>query len=100
LDITFRKMIKRLKTDIEKLDLKIIIGTEDASLTAFLVVGISLLLSLVLKKQITDRRKQRFLVMPVYKDTNVLKINITGIFKISLIKYITSKKDMVRSSVI
>jgi len=89
-NIKFRDLIDDLKMEIQKLDLKIEIGTENAMITALSVAGISTFLSIILKEQIKDKEKQRFIVIPKYIDELVLKINVTGIFQIDLLHYIYS----------
>jgi len=89
-NIKFRDLMEDLKMEIQKLDLKIEIGTENAMITALSVAGISTFLSIILKEQIKDKEKQRFIVIPKYIDELVLKINVTGIFQIDLLHYIYS----------
>jgi len=90
-NVNFRNLIKDLKIEIEKLDLKVEIGTEDAMITAFGVAGISTFLSIFLRKEINDKNKQKFIVIPKYLDENFLKIEVSGIFHIDLLHYINSK---------
>lgn len=79
--IKLKKIIKNLKFEIKEINLKIGIGTEDASVTAISVGTISAILGILLKEK-------KFKVSPIYEDRNVLKIKLNGIFRIDLIHYI------------
>ena len=83
--------LKNIKTEIKEINLKIIIGTENASLTAFTIPVISTLVAVFLSKQIKKyNEKQVFLVEPVYLDKNLLNIEISSIFQIKMIHIINT----------
>ena len=83
--------LKKIKTEIKEINLKIIIGTENASLTAFTIPVISTLVAVFLSKQIKKyNEKQVFLVEPVYLDKNLLNIEISSIFQIKMIHIINT----------
>ena len=83
--------LKHIKTEIKEINLKIIIGTENASLTAFTIPVISTLVAVFLSKQIKKyNEKQVFLVEPVYLDKNLLNIEISSIFQIKMIHIINT----------
>ena len=83
--------LKNIKTEIKEINLKIIIGTENASLTAFTIPVISTLVAVVLSKQIKKyNEKQVFLVEPVYLDKNLINIEISSIFQIKMIHIINT----------
>lgn len=75
------KSLKDLEFEIQKIDLKVEVGTEDAALTAILVGTIAGILGIMLKDQ-------KFKILPIYQDKNVLKIKLDGIFRVNLIHYI------------
>lgn len=75
------KSLKNLQLEIKKAELKAEIGTEDAALTAISVGIIASVLGIILKKQ-------KFEIMPIYKDKNILNIKLNCIFRINLIHYI------------
>lgn len=75
------KSIKDFKFETKKVDLNVEIGTEDAALTAISVGIISSVLGIILKKQ-------KFKVLPLYQDKNILNIKLNGIFRVDLIHYI------------
>lgn len=78
------ELIKGLKDfdfEIVKADLKVKIGLQDAALTAISVGIIAGILGIILKKQ-------KFEILPVYQDKNILNIKLNGIFRLNLIHYI------------
>lgn len=78
------ELIKGLKDfdfEIVKADLKVKIGLQDAALTAILVGIIASILGIILKKQ-------KFEILPVYQEKNILNIKLNGIFRVNLIHYI------------
>ena len=78
------KLIKGLKDfdfEIVKADLKVKIGLQDAALTAISVGIIAGILGIILKKQ-------KFEILPVYQEKNILNIKLNGIFRVNLIHYI------------
>ena len=70
-NIKFRDLIDDLKMDIEKIDLEVEVGTENAMITAFLVTAISTFLSILLRKQIKDKNKPKNII--VFKIKNIKK---------------------------
>ena len=83
--------LKNIKTEIKEINLKIRIGTENASLTAFTIPVISTFIAMFLSKQIKKYNdKQVFLVAPVYLDKNLLNIEISSIFQIKMIHIINT----------
>ena len=78
--------LKNIRTEIKEINLKISIGTENASLTAFVIPVISTLLAIILSKQIN----KSFLVTPVYIDQNLINIEGSGIFEIKMIHIINT----------
>ena len=92
------------KIAIEYINLKIEIGTESASLTSILVPAISTIIAIILRKKVKKFENQTFIVNPVYKDQNLIKISLTGIFEIKKIHiiniiYIFIKKRRVEKNV-
>lgn len=83
--------LKNIKTEIKEINLKILIGTENASLTAFTIPIISTIVAMVLSKQIKKYNdNQVFSVEPVYLDKNLLNIDISSIFQIKMIHIINT----------
>ena len=83
--------LKNIRTEIKEINLKISIGTENSSLTAFVIPVISTLLAIILSKQINKyNNKQVFCVVPVYIDKNLINVEFSGIFQIKMIHIINT----------
>ena len=81
LKIDYKDLIKNTKLEIEKFNLNLQIGTENAALTAMLVGVISTFIGIVI-------RKPKYQIIPIYVNKNFLKINFEGIFTINLMHYV------------
>ena len=82
--ISFKEFIKSLKNfkfEIQEADLKLELGTEDAAITAIIIGVVSSILGIILKEQ-------KFQIIPIYEDKNILNIKLNCIFRINLIHYI------------
>ena len=75
------KSLKDLELKIIKANIQIELGTEDAAVTAILVGMISGLLGIMLKKQ-------KFEVLPIYQEKNIVNIKLNCIFRVNIIHYI------------
>ena len=85
------KGLKSIKLEIEEMDLKIQIGTEDASITAFTIPIISTILAIFLSKKVKRyNNKQKFSIQPVYINQNLINIEFVGIFQIKIIHIINT----------
>ena len=73
---------------INKLNLKIKIGTENAFFTSMIIPIISSIISIILMKKITNAEKQKYIVEPIYLNQNILEILISGIFEMKMIHII------------
>ena len=83
--------LKNIQIEIKEINLKISIGTENASLTAFVIPVISTFIATILSKQINKyNNKQSFLITPVYIDQNLINIEGSGIFEIKMIHIINT----------
>ena len=96
-DKEFFKTIKDIKYTIKNINLRIDLGTENASLTSFIIPIISTIISIYLQRKIEKFENQRFIVNPIYKDKNFININLNCIFEIKMIHiiniiYILNKK--------
>ena len=85
-----KKEILKHFSDIQvnKLNLKIKIGTENAFFTSMIIPIISSIISIILMKKITNVEKQKYIVEPIYLNQNILEILISGIFEMKLIHII------------
>lgn len=99
------KIIKKLKIDIDKINLNIEIGTENAVLTSFIIPIVATLLTYILKNNIKNNviksEENKFKIKPIYYNQNLLNILFSGIFEIEMIHiiniiYILRKKEGVK----
>lgn len=86
-----KKEILKHFSDIQvnKLNLKIKIGTENAFFTSMIIPIVSSIISIILIKKITNVEKQKYVVEPIYLNQNILEILISGIFEIKMIHIIS-----------
>lgn len=82
LKIDYKEVIQNI--NIEKIDLNIQIGTQDAALTAIIVGIIASVLGVLI-------RKPKYEVIPIYLDKNFIKIRLDSIFTVNLTHYIYSQ---------
>ena len=82
------KILDYLKIELKHLNLKILIGTEDAGITAILVGIASSIFSILLKKLIKGNNNNYWEIMPIYQDKNLLKLNLDCIINFKLIHII------------
>lgn len=81
---------------LEKMNLKIIVGTEDAAITAIAVGIISSLISIFFHNKIFDINKQKYEVLPIYENKSILKIEFDGIFTFKIANIIDMAKYLKR----
>lgn len=81
-----KDIIKELEIEIEKLELYVEIGIEDAALTAISVGIVSTIIGILLKDKITT--KDRFEIKPIYMQKNLINLKLNCIFTIDLMHYI------------
>lgn len=97
-DLRIIKAFKRLNIDIDNINLKIEMGTENAALTAIIVPIISTILSIIFSRKIKKEQNQKFEIKPIYINQNLINIMFSGIFEIKMIHiiniiYILNKKE-------
>ena len=81
LKIKYFEILKNINLEINEINLKINIGTEDTAITAILTGILSIILGNIIKKP-------KYQIIPIYENKNVLEINLDGIFYINLMQYI------------
>ncbi len=96
-------IIRKLKIQLIKMNLRIDIGTENAVLTSFIVPILGMIISIFIKNSATDYEKQNFIIQPVYCNKNLFNILFSGIFEIKMIHiiniiYILIKKEGVKKN--
>ena len=77
------KILKDIKIEVKKLDLKLQFGLEDAAQTAILVGVISSIITILLKEQM--KNPNQYKITPIYANENILKFDIDCIIRIDLI---------------
>lgn len=91
IDIETIREIKNIKIEIHEMDLNILLGTEDAAITAFIIPIISTFIAIVLSKKIQKYNdKQIFSITPIYINQNLINIEFSGIFQIKMIHIINT----------
>lgn len=91
LDKEILKSLKNIKLQIEEMNLHISIGTENSSITAFIIPVISTVVAIILSKKVEKyNEKQIFSVTPVYINQNLINIEFSGIFQIKMIHIINT----------
>lgn len=93
------KAIKAFDILIKNIDLQLAIGTENASLTSFIIPAISTIIAIGLQKKMKTLKNQIFTVKPVYQNQNLVNLSVSGIFELKMrhiinIIYIFSKKGV------
>ena len=89
IDKKLLKELKNIRLEIKEINLAISIGTEDASLTAFIIPIISTVLAIFLSKKVKKYNKsQVFSIVPIYINQNLINIEFSGIFQIKMIHII------------
>ena len=87
----FIKTLKNINLKIKEINLKILIGTENASLTAFIIPVVSTVIAMIIRKHIKKyNEKQQFLVLPIYLNQNLINVECSGIFEIKMIHIINT----------
>ena len=91
IDIEAIKEIKNIKMEIDEMNLKISLGTEDAVITAFIIPIISTFIAIFLSQKVRKYNdNQKFSIQPVYINQNLINIEFSGIFQIKMIHIINT----------
>ena len=87
--------IKDLKIKIEKLNLNLEIGIEDAAITAISIGILSSIISTLFERYLNITNYKKWRIQPIYGDENVLKFDINCIINLKLLHiiYTVLKKD-------
>ena len=100
---TFKKIKKNIPY-IHYINLVANIGIEDAVLTSYIVAIIASILGVLLKNTIANSNGNRYIINPVYRNKNLLNLELNCIFETKLIHiiyiiYILYKKGRVNKNV-
>lgn len=91
IDIKAIKSLKNIKVQIDEMKLDVTIGTENASITAFIIPIISTVIAIFLSRQVHEYNdKQIFSIKPIYINQNLINIEFSGIFQIKMIHIINT----------
>lgn len=84
-------ILKKLNPTLEKIKLDLKLGTEDVVLTSFLIVIVSIIISMILSKVIKkyDEKRYKYIIIPVYNNSNSIKVTLEGIIDIKLVNIIS-----------
>ena len=91
IDLKSIKEIKNMKIEIDEMNLKILLGTEDAAITAFIIPIISTFIAIFLSQKVQKYSdKQIFSITPIYINQNLINVEFSGIFQIKMIHIINT----------
>jgi len=90
---------EKINTEFKNLDLKVEIGTENAFLTSIIVTLIASGLGIILKDKINNTDIQKYIIIPQFKNKNIINIELDCIISIKMIHiisimYIIKKESM------
>lgn len=80
--------LRKIKVQIKYWNLELLLGTEDAKITALIVGYLSIFLGIYLNKKISKHENKKFSIQPVYLGQNILKLIFKGIFEIKTVNII------------
>ena len=84
-------LLKNIKVQIDEMKLDVTVGTEDASITAFMIPIMSTVIAIFLSRQVHEYNdKQIFSIKPIYINQNLINIEFSGIFQIKMIHIINT----------
>ena len=91
IDKNDKEKLRRLLPKVEKLNLKIKIGTEDTIITSFLSSIISIIISLILPYFVKykDIKNIKYKLIPLYNERNEVSINFDSIICIKMVHIIS-----------
>lgn len=83
------KVVKKANIEIQDINLRIDLGTENAALTSMIVPVLSTIIAIILRKKVKKCTNQIFQINPIYMNRNLINIVISSIFEIKMIHIIT-----------
>ncbi len=89
------KSIKRLDINVEKINLNLDIGIEDAAITAISIGILSSIISTLFERYLNITTYKKWRIQPIYGEENILKFDINCIINLKLLHiiYTVLKKD-------
>ena len=82
------KELKKIEIQIKYWNLQLVLGTEDAKITALIVAYLSIILGIYLSQKISKHENQKFSIRPAYIGQNILNLIFEGIFEIKTVNII------------
>jgi len=85
-----KEIIKKLKVNISEFKLQLEVGVEDVIITSGIVAVLSSLLGIILARFIKEynREKYKYQINPMYKNKNLIKLNLNCIIKVKMVHII------------
>lgn len=85
-----KKILKTLKIDLYKINLKIKIGTEDVIITSVIITILSTILGAIFARAIKkyDSKRHSFEIYPIYQNRNQIKLSLNCIIKVKMVHII------------
>lgn len=90
IDVDILKFIKNIKYEIKQIKAYIELGTENATITAFLVPVIYIVFSYIYKKAEKNMNYNQFYLKPIFVNRNIFNFQFDGIFELKLIHIINT----------
>ena len=87
----FKEIIKKLQIKIDKLNLKLDIGTIDIILTSTIITVLASTIGIVLARMIKkyDKERYNYEIHPIYQDKNIIKLDLNCIIKVKMVHIIS-----------
>ena len=100
-----KEIIKKLQISIDKLKLKLEIGTIDVILTSAIITILASVIGILLAKVVKkyDKERYNYEIYPIYQDKNIINLNLNCIIKVKMVHiisiiYLLIKKRRVEES--
>lgn len=100
-----KQIIKKSQIEIDKLNLKLEIGTIDVILTSAIITALASIIGIGLARiiEIYNKEKYSYEIYPIYQNKNIIKVDLNCIIKvkmvhiISIIYFIVKKRRVEKS---
>ena len=100
-----KQIIKKSQIEIEKLNLKLEIGTIDVILTSAIITALASIIGIGLARiiEIYNKEKYSYEIYPIYQNKNLIKLDLNCIIKVKMVHiisiiYLIVKKRRVEKS--
>ncbi|MCI8353281.1 MAG: hypothetical protein HFJ58_06915 [Clostridia bacterium] len=86
-----KQIVKKLQIRIDKLNLKLEIGTIDIFLTSAIITILASIIGIGLARGIKkyDKERYNYEIHPIYQDKNIIKLNLNCIIKVKMVHIIS-----------